>query len=58
MMKYDGPITPKAQVRLEKEKMNSRLWIPHWNGAMKFKVQRGQEAYIVDLDSMSCACYK
>ena len=58
MVKYSGPITPKAHARLEKEKLQSRVWIPHWNCGMKFKVQRGNESYVVDLDSKSCACFK
>ena len=58
MLKYSGLITPKAQARPEKEKLQSRVWIPYWNCGMKFKVQRGNESYVVDLDSKSYAYFK
>ncbi|KAJ7976276.1 Transposase, mutator type [Quillaja saponaria] len=59
MSRYEGPICPKAQDRLEKAKLESRFWVPTWVGdpnCSMFEVCCKPEKYVVDLSEHTCSC--
>lgn len=61
LARYEGPITPSSQSKLEQSKKNINSWHPLWAGVSDgsvFQVQhiiRLNERYVVDLKEYSCS---
>ena len=61
MARYQGPICPRAQDRLEIAKKDSKLWTPQWVGDPEF--QKFEVTHMgvlvkvqVDLGVATCSC--
>lgn len=53
------PLTPFQQSRLEKEKIESNQWTPHWSGdaeGNRFEVQSSRTKVDVNLTMKTCTC--
>lgn len=58
MMKYQGPICPKIQAKLEISKGESRYCTSTWSGGPKFEVNCFGQQVVVDLEKHTCTCYQ
>ncbi|KAF7840310.1 hypothetical protein G2W53_002608 [Senna tora] len=59
MLRYHGPITPKVQDKLERDKKASRFWTPQWAGdpeGVRYEVQCSPNKYDVNLVARTCSC--
>ncbi|KAI4347789.1 hypothetical protein L6164_008571 [Bauhinia variegata] len=59
MSKYQGPITPSAQRKLELAKTHSRWWIAKWAGNADeaiYQVAKQPEKYVVNIKERTCTC--
>uniref|UniRef100_A0A2N9FZE3 SWIM-type domain-containing protein n=1 Tax=Fagus sylvatica TaxID=28930 RepID=A0A2N9FZE3_FAGSY len=58
MLKYQGPICPRIQEKLQKCKAESKGCTPKWGGGNRYEVTSDGKKYIVDIVKKSCACNK
>ena len=56
MERYEGPICPTIQDKLEILKVEARNCFPYFAGDLKFEVDCNDTTYGVDLETRSCGC--
>ncbi|WVZ17312.1 hypothetical protein V8G54_010294 [Vigna mungo] len=59
--KFDGPLCPKINKRLQKELDKTQYWIPNWSGLQVFEIRHTSnlvEKVVVDVQKRDCSCRK
>jgi hypothetical protein len=58
MLKYQGPICPRIQEKLQKCKEESKGCTPKWGGGNMYEMTSDGKKYIVNIVKKSCTCSK